>query len=62
VVEIGSNDGYLIKQFQGPGNQVVGVDSSTEMCEIARQAGVECVNSLFDQHVGAALELTYGPA
>ena len=62
VVEIGSNDGYLIKQFQAPDNQVVGVDSSSEMCAIARQAGVECINSLFDQQVGAALELTYGPA
>jgi SAM-dependent methyltransferase len=62
VVEIGSNDGYLIKQFQGPDTQVVGIDSSSEMCDIARKEGVECINSLFDQQVGAALELTYGPA
>lgn len=62
VVEIGSNDGYLIKQFRSADTQVVGVDSSSEMCEIARKEGVECINSLFDGKVGAALEITYGPA
>lgn len=62
VVEIGSNDGYLINHFNQPGTKAVGVDSSTEMCEIARGRGVEVVNDLFTADVGVALEIAHGPA
>jgi SAM-dependent methyltransferase len=49
VVEIGSNDGYLINQFRKEGVRTIGIDPSTEMCEIARQRGVETVEALFCQ-------------
>lgn len=62
VVEIGSNDGYLISHFNQPGTKAVGVDSSTEMCEIAQKRGVEVVNDLFTAEVGSALEIAHGPA
>ena len=62
VVEVGSNDGYLINHFNQPGTKAIGVDSSQEMCEIARSRGVESINDLFTNEVGAALEIAHGPA
>jgi SAM-dependent methyltransferase len=62
VVEIGSNDGYLIGQFEGGMTKAVGVDTSTEMCELAETRGVETVNSLFDSATAATLKNTHGTA
>jgi len=62
VVEIGSNDGYLIRQFQCDFVQTLGVDSSKTMCEIAQQQGTKTINALFDKDVGAAIEIAHGPA
>ena len=58
VVEIGSNDGYLIGQFA----KGVGVDSSQEMCGIAMERGVDTVNALFDVTIADHVRGTYGPA
>ena len=58
VVEIGSNDGYLIGQFA----KGVGVDSSQEMCGIAMERGVNTVNALFDVMVADHVRQTYGSA
>ena len=62
VVEIGSNDGYLIKQFQGDFVQTLGIDSSKTMCEIAEAQGIKTINALFGKDVGAAIEIAHGPA
>lgn len=47
VVEIGSNDGYLINQFRKDGVRTIGIDPSTEMCRIAHERGVEVMPTLF---------------
>jgi SAM-dependent methyltransferase len=60
VVEIGSNDGYLIGQFKD--NKAVGVDSSTEMCKLAETRGVETVNSLYNSTTAAELKNKHGHA
>lgn len=62
VVEIGSNDGYLIGQFNQAGTKAIGVDTSESMCKIAQERGVETINKLFGKDIGAALEIAYGPA
>jgi SAM-dependent methyltransferase len=62
VVEIGSNDGYLIGQFNSGMTKAVGVDTSTEMCELAQARGVETVNALFDSAIAATLKNTHGTA
>lgn len=62
VVEIGSNDGYLINHFNQPGTKAIGVDTSADMCEISRARGVETINALFGTDVGAAIEIAHGPA
>jgi SAM-dependent methyltransferase len=60
VVEIGSNDGYLIGQFKD--NNAVGVDSSTEMCKLAEARGVETVNALYNSTTAAELKNKHGGA
>jgi SAM-dependent methyltransferase len=62
VVEIGSNDGYLIGQFNQVGTKAIGVDTSESMCKIAQERGVETINELFGKDIGAALEIAHGPA
>ena len=49
MVEIGSNDGYLINQFRAEGVRTIGIDTSPEMCRIAKDRGVETVEGLFCQ-------------
>lgn len=40
VIEIASNDGYLLKFFKEDGVQVLGVDPAANVAEVARAAGV----------------------
>ena len=49
VVEIGSNDGYLLKQFQTNAVKVLGVDSSLEMATMANLKGIETLHTVFNQ-------------
>jgi SAM-dependent methyltransferase len=58
VVEIGSNDGYLVSQF----DQAVAVDSSAEMCALSRARGVETVHALFDNSTAELIRSQHGTA
>ena len=62
VVEIGSNDGYLIRQFQQNSRPVLGIDSSRAMCNVAEENGVPCINALFDESVADRMRFEHGPA
>jgi SAM-dependent methyltransferase len=58
VVEIGSNDGYLVSQF----DQAVAVDSSAEMCALSQSRGVETVHALFDNSTAELIRSRHGTA
>jgi len=58
VVEVGSNDGYLIGQFA----KGLGIDSSQDMCGIAMERGINTLNALFDVMVADHVRETHGPA
>ncbi len=62
VVDIGSNDGYLLKQFARPGVTTLGIDSSSEMCTMAALSGVETINALFDFEMSETIKAKHGPA
>jgi SAM-dependent methyltransferase len=62
VVEIGSNDAYLIKQFQGEGVHALGIDSSGDMCQIALQHGVSAIHALFNQLISEQVVKQFGSA
>jgi hypothetical protein len=62
VVEIGSNDAYLIKQFQDKDTTVLGIDSSQTMCDIAKEKGVESLAALFNIDTAVEIAEEYGKA
>lgn len=62
IVDIGSNDGYLLKQLSRPGVTTLGIDSSSEMCTMATLSGVETLNALFDLELSQQIKLQHGPA
>lgn len=62
IVEIGSNDGYLINQFKN-NNKVVGVDPSKSMSEIAASKyGIETINDLFNLKSSHKIKSCFGCA
>ena len=37
VLEVGSNDGYLLSRFKKNNYSVLGVDASKKMCQVAKK-------------------------
>lgn len=61
VVDIGSNDGTLLKAFQAKGVAVVGVEP-TNIALIARQDGVETVQAFFNEETARQIISGHGHA
>ena len=51
VVDIGSNDGLLLKGFQRYGASTIGVEPATNIACIAQQNGIETINDFFNSAV-----------
>ncbi|MDE1848528.1 MAG: NAD-dependent epimerase/dehydratase family protein [Nanoarchaeota archaeon] len=49
VVDIGSNDGTLLKYFREGGMKVMGVEPASNIAEIARNEGIETLNVFWDK-------------
>ncbi|MFZ5870956.1 MAG: methyltransferase domain-containing protein [Actinomycetota bacterium] len=62
VVELASNDGYLLKQFLPFGVRVLGVDPAPDQVRAAREAGVPTVEEFFGVELAHRLREEYGPA
>jgi 2-polyprenyl-3-methyl-5-hydroxy-6-metoxy-1,4-benzoquinol methylase len=62
AVEIGSNDGYLIKQFGKLGRSILGIDTSKTMCDLAESQGVPTINALFNHQAAKQVVRDHGPA
>lgn len=56
VVEVGSNDGYLLQHFVTKGIPVLGIDPAANVAEAARQRGVRTLVEFFG--AARALEVT----
>lgn len=61
VVDVGSNDGTLLGGFQRLGARVLGVEP-TDIAKIAQAAGVETVQSFFNEKTARELRASHGPA
>ena len=59
VIEIGSNDGFLIGMFQS-NNRILGIDSSKEMVDLANQNGVKSIHRVFNKKVSDEVVIEYG--
>lgn len=62
VVEVASNDGYLLKHVVGKGIRCLGVEPSVNVGEAAREAGVETLTAFLSPETGAAVRAEHGPA
>lgn len=62
VVDIGSNDGSLLKAFQAIGYRAVGVDPAVEIARRATAEGVETLPDYFTPAVAARIKEAHGPA
>jgi len=60
VIELGSNDGYLLSQFQKLGVSVLGVEPPENTAEIARQAGVPTISKFFGEELANNILSEYG--
>jgi len=62
AVDIGSNDGLLLKGFQKADVKVVGVEPATNIAEIAVADGVETINDFFSRKVVEQIITSKGKA
>ncbi|MFL6106649.1 MAG: methyltransferase domain-containing protein [Marmoricola sp.] len=53
VVEIASNDGYLLKGFLAAGQRVLGIEPAQNVAEMARAAGVSTISEFWGAEVAA---------
>lgn len=60
VVEMGSNDGYLLKQFKKLGAKVLGVDPARNVAKRANKEGIPTLPEFFDSKVAKKIVEEYG--
>ncbi|MBU6415479.1 methyltransferase domain-containing protein [Patescibacteria group bacterium] len=59
VVDIGSNDGILLKPLKALGVKAIGVDPSVNVSKIANDAGLETIVAFFDAATADAIKKQY---
>ena len=62
VIEIGSNDGFLLKNMKNLDWQVLGIDPAENIAEIALENGVETVIDFFSEENAIQILKNYRPA
>jgi hypothetical protein len=60
VLEIASNDGYLLQHFLPHDIEVLGIEPATNVSEIAERVGVPTINSFFTQALALELFSKFG--
>ncbi|GAA4661974.1 class I SAM-dependent methyltransferase [Streptomyces chumphonensis] len=62
VVEVASNDGYLLRHVRERGIRCLGIEPSVNVGAAAREAGVPTVTAFLDPDTGAGVRAEHGPA
>jgi SAM-dependent methyltransferase len=51
VIEIGSNDGYLLRYFQEKGIPVIGIEPAENVAKAAQEFGIPTINDFFNRRL-----------
>ena len=62
VVEVASNDGYLLQHFAERGVQVLGIEPTANTAEAAREKGVPTLVKFFGKQTAKEVLAEHGPA
>jgi SAM-dependent methyltransferase len=62
AVDIGSNDGTLLRFFRDAGMRVVGVDPARRIASVATEQGIATIPAFFTAELAASVKAKYGPA
>ncbi len=62
VVEVASNDGYLLQHFKAVGIPVLGVEPTANTAAAARERGIPTEVAFFSRATGRELRSRFGPA
>jgi len=62
VVELGSNDGIMLRHFQQRGIRHLGVEPSANVADVARSQGIRTVSAFFDSGLAKDIVAEHGRA
>lgn len=62
AVDIGSNDGTLLKAYRNRGVRFLGVDPAEEAVLLADAEGIPTVHAFFDEHIAGEIVAAHGQA
>lgn len=60
VLEIASNDGYLLKNFLSSGIKAIGVEPAANVAEISKSLGIETISEFFSSDLASKILLKHG--
>ena len=62
VIDIGSNDGSLLKPFKEAGYRVLGIDPAKEVAQQANESGIPTICDLMSAELAEKIRKEHGPA
>lgn len=62
VVELGSNDGIMLRHFKDAGIRHLGIEPSTNVADVARAAGINTISKFFNKSLAEEIVAEYGHA
>lgn len=62
IVEVASNDGTFLSNFQGLGPRLLGIEPAVNVAAMARLRGIESITEFFGESLGSHVRTEHGPA